>query len=193
MKQFVIVLLSFAFYIEVCAQTSNKEYGILEEYQGRNNRTSIGGVEVSAHGSNPTTTDNDGLFVLEFEKGITVVNDFDFDKDGYVVFNKDAVNQWNIANDINNRFHVVICKQRDLRNRINEYYGIYDNENKKELEKKKKEISELKITIREKEEHYRQLDEEYKRLQREARIQAEKYARIHCCPLKNQNSSLKLL
>lgn len=178
MKQFVIVLLSFAFYIEVCAQTSNKEYGILEEYQGRNNRISIGGVEVSAHGSNPTTTDNDGLFVLEFEKGITVVNDFDFDKDGYVVFNKDAVNQWNIANDINNRFHVVICKQRDLRNRINEYYGIYDNENKKELEKKKKEISELKITIREKEEHYRQLDEEYKRLQREARIQAEKYARI---------------
>ena len=178
MKHFLFILIAIGFSFGVYAQKSNNEYGILEEYQGRNNRTSIGGVDVSAKGSNPTTTDNEGLFVLEFEKGITVVNDFDFDKDGYVVFNKDAVNQWNIANDINKRFHVVICKQRDLRNRINEYYGIYDTENKKELEKKKKEISELKITIREKEERYLQLNEEYKRLQREAKTQAEKYARI---------------
>lgn len=172
------LLLSLMFDINVLGQTNNSEYGILEEYQGREDRTSVGGVDVSAEGSNPATTDNKGLFVLEFEKGITVVNDFDFDKEGYVIFNRDAVKQWNIANNINKRFHVVICKQRDLRNRINEYYGIFDNENKKEIEKKKKEISELKITIREKEERYLQLDEEYKRLQREAKIQAEKYARI---------------
>lgn len=172
------LLLSLMFDINVLGQTNNSEYGILEEYQGREGRTSVGGVDVSAEGSNPATTDNKGLFVLEFEKGITVVNDFDFDKEGYVIFNRDAVKQWNIANNINKRFHVVICKQRDLRNRINEYYGIFDNENKKEIEKKKKEISELKITIREKEERYLQLDEEYKRLQREAKIQAEKYARI---------------
>lgn len=180
MKRIVLfcLLQSLLFDINVFGQTSNSEYGILEEYQGRENRTSVGGVDVSAEGSNPATTDNKGLFVLEFEKGIAVVNDFDFDKEGYVIFNRDAVKQWNISNNINNRFHVVICKQRDLRNRINEYYGIFDNENKKELEKKKKEISELKITIREKDELYLQLDEEYKRLQREARIQAEKYARI---------------
>lgn len=179
MKRIVLFsLLQLLFDISVFGQTSNREFGILEEYQGRANRTFVGGVDVSAEGSNPSTTDNKGLFVLEFEKGITVVNDFDFDKEGYVISNKDAVSQWNIANNINNRFHVVICKQRDLRNRINEYYGIYDKENKKELEKKKKEISELKITIREKEERYLQIDEEYKRLQREARTQAEKYARI---------------
>lgn len=172
------LLLSLILNINAFGQTSNIEYGILEEYQGRANRISVGGIDVSAEGSNPTSTDNNGLFELEFEKGITVVNDFDFDKEGYVIFNKDAVKQWNIANNINKRFHVVICKQRDLRNRINEYYGIYDNENKKELEKKKKEISELHITIREKEERYLQLEEEYKRLQREAKIQAERYARI---------------
>lgn len=172
-----VFILSLMFDINSFGQTSISEYGILEEYQGRANRTSVGGVDVSAEGSNLAATDNKGLFVLEFEKGITVVNDFDFDKEGYVIFNRDAVKQWNIANNINRRFHVVICKQRDLRNRINEYYGIFDNENKKELDKKKKEISELKITIREKEERYLQLDEEYKRLQREARIQAEKYAR----------------
>lgn len=172
-----VFILSLMFNINSFGQTSISEYGILEEYQGRANRTSVGGVDVSAEGSNPAATDNKGLFVLEFEKGITVVNDFDFDKEGYVIFNRDAVKQWNITNNINKRFHVVICKQRDLRNRINEYYGIFDNENKKELDKKKKEISELKITIREKEERYLQLDEEYKRLQREAKIQAEKYAR----------------
>ena len=178
MNRHVLVIFAIVFSVRVSAQISIIEYGVLEEYQGRNNRTAIAGVDVSARGSNPTTTDNDGLFILEFEKGITVVHDFDFDKEGYVVFNKDAVNQWNIANDINNRFHVVICKQRDLRNRINEYYNIYDNESKKYLEQKKKEISELKISIREKEERFLQLDAEYKRLQREARIQAEKYARI---------------
>lgn len=178
MKCLFFLLFTIIFSLRVCAQKSICEYGVLEEYQGRNKRTSIGGVDVSAKGSNPTTTDNDGLFVLEFEKGITFVQDFDFYKEGYVVFNKDAVNQWNISNNVKNRFHVVICRQQDLRKRINEYYGIYDNENKKELEKKKKEISELKITLREKEERYLQLDEEYKRLQREARTQAEKYARI---------------
>ena len=132
MKRIVLfcLLQSLLFDINVFGQTSNSEYGILEEYQGRENRTSVGGVDVFAEGSNPATTDNKGLFVLEFEKGIAVVNDFDFDKEGYVIFNRDAVKQWNISNNINNRFHVVICKQRDLRNRINEYYGIFDNENK---------------------------------------------------------------
>lgn len=96
------------FNINSFGQTSISEYGILEEYQGRANRTSVGGVDVSAEGSNPAATDNKGLFVLEFEKGITVVNDFDFDKEGYVIFNRDAVKQWNITNNINKRFHVVM-------------------------------------------------------------------------------------
>ena len=75
------LLLSLILNINAFGQTSNIEYGILEEYQGRANRISVGGIDVSAEGSNPTSTDNNGLFELEFEKGITVVNDFDFDKE----------------------------------------------------------------------------------------------------------------
>ena len=105
------LLLSLILNINAFGQTSNIEYGILEEYQGRANRISVGGIDVSAEGSNPTSTDNNGLFELEFEKGITVVNDCDFDKEGYVIFNKDAVKQWN--NRTTAACHVTITNDRE--------------------------------------------------------------------------------
>lgn len=178
MKHLTVFLLVFLETLHIAAQNTNHEYGVLEEYKGRERRTAISGVDVSAKGSNPTVTDNNGLFTLEFGKETTTVDDFDFDKEGYVIFNKDAVNQWRIANNIRNRFHVVVCRQRDLRDKINEYYNIFDTEYKEVIEKKKKEIEKLKYIGREKDEQLRLLDEEYKRLQREAREKAERYARI---------------
>lgn len=175
------VFILIHFMVLTCASYSQKviaEYGVLEEYHGRENRTAVSGIDVSADGSNMSSTDDQGFFVLQFDKDITAVEHFDFDKDGYVIFNRDAVSQWKISNNFQDRFHVVICNQRDLRKKILEYYEIFDGEAQKNILRQKEELNKLKLSFRETEERLHVINEEYQRLQREAKAKAEMYARV---------------
>ena len=172
---FVLVFLTKTLF----ALGENIEFAILEEYHGRENRTPLAGVQLKAVGCNWTTTDSEGLFSFNFRNRNTKeVKSFEFIKDGYVVFNENAVHQWRIANDPQKRFRVVLCKQADLVRKVQEYYGVFDEQLRKELQRRKKEVEELKISLKDKELRIAEIEEEYERKSQDIEIYAHNFAHI---------------
>ena len=95
---FTALLMLFCMSAHVYAD-SIIERCVLEEYNGRQSHTPLVGVDVKVKGSNWTTTDVDGYFTLSFRYPPETITDFQFVKDGYVVFNKDAVAPLNVYVD----------------------------------------------------------------------------------------------
>ena len=122
-KTFIALIVLFSFTAQLFANF-NEEKCILEEYNGREAHTPLAGVDVKVKGSNWTTTDVHGNFTLSFRYIPEKITDFQFVKDGYVIFNKDAVNQWRPSKDGSSKFKIVLCKQKELRERIEQYWGI---------------------------------------------------------------------
>ena len=69
MKKIVALLvISLNVLTAIC---QNVEYAILEEYQGREDRTPLIGVQIKAKGCNWTVTDAKGWFEFNFRSGNT--------------------------------------------------------------------------------------------------------------------------
>lgn len=72
--------------------------GTVKEYHLNKKKTSLGGVEVQVKNANSTVSDKHGSFALEFHtlSSGQKVNIRKIEKLGYEIFNKDALEQWNI-------------------------------------------------------------------------------------------------
>lgn len=162
----------------LCVFSQHIEKGVLEEYNGRSVRTPLTHVELKAYGCNWTITDDYGHFQFSFRKRPEHVSDFQFIKDGYVIFNKDAIKQWRPSVNSHDRFRVVLCLQKDLIRRVQEYQNVFDNRLKILYEKQKEEINNLKIDLSTKNKRLADLEEEFIRKAEECELYANKFARI---------------
>ncbi len=126
------------------AQTSQQ--GVVKEYREENNKRALAGVEVEITNAGSVVSDKKGDFLLEFRtfKPGQKVNVRRIEKTGYEIFNKEAIEQWNINPD--EPFTIVMVKQelfkqiRDNYSRISSqsYAEQYDKE-KAALDKERQE------------------------------------------------------
>lgn len=144
--------------LSLTAQTIQK--GFVKEYNEKANKTPLSGVEVRAKSAQNTVSEKDGSFQLKF---LTLnpgnkVNISRIEKLGYEIFNKEAVEQWNINPE--SPFVIVMCRSDKLK-KLRDIYeskasANYEKQYKKNLAYLKKLKAEGKI----KEEEYRKSLEE---------------------------------
>lgn len=143
MKRFFTALLFLYITSSVFAQVS--EHGIVNEYNGSSSHKPLGDVELNVFGAGSTASDHTkGTFVLRFNElapgsNIRVRSIL---KDGYEVFNKDAIASWRISND-NQTFEIVMCKSSMMKELKDKWNMISSENYKKQYELDKKHIDEL--------------------------------------------------
>ena len=135
MKKLISIFILLPFIIS--AQTVQK--GIVLEYNGAKPKTPLAYVSVSVpNETNPTTSDSKGNYELNFMRlrvgdKVPVVQ---ISRAEYVLFNKDAIEQWKISTKSN--FNIVMCKKSVFDKMVSFYYGIstksQEEQYKKDLE-----------------------------------------------------------
>lgn len=151
--------------IQTYAQTIQN--GKIQEYNEREKKTPLEGVELTIRSAGSTVSDKSGNFKLQFLtlKPGERVNVRRIEKLGYEIFNKEAVEQWNI--NPKEPFVIVMCRSdRFKKLRDNYRNGSLEGLTRK-LKQKEAELSKLKQTGKIKELAYReklgQLREEHEK------------------------------
>lgn len=164
MKYYSLLLLLLTFYVNVFAEKID-ERGIVLEYRGRQNKEPLENVKLHADGSNWTTSDTKGTFVMRFNNshvGDNVLNP-KVSRSGYIIFNKDAVNQWRLSGT--NAFTIVMVKEDLFVDLLKQYYDIYEKNYKREYEQAKAALENERVKSQmQKEEYQKKIDaieEEY--------------------------------
>ena len=122
MKRFIIVslcLLAVTNYLFA----QSVQPGVVKEYNEKKQKTPLSGVELIIKNAGSSVSDKKGLFTLKFRtlKPGDKVEYSRIEKNGYEIFNKDAVEAWRIAND-GSVFTIVLCKSskfKALKDRYN--------------------------------------------------------------------------
>ena len=117
------------------AQTSQK--GVVKEYREENNKRPLAGVEVEITNAGSVVSDKKGDFLLEFRtfKPGQKVNVRRIEKSGYEIFNKEALEQWNINPD--EPFTIVMVKQELFKEIRDNYSRISSKSYAEQYEKEK--------------------------------------------------------
>ena len=139
--------------------------GVVVEYNEKARKTALAGVEVRAQRAGSTVSDKKGGFILDFPtlKAGEKVSVRRIEKPGYEVFNKEAVEQWNI--NPSQPFTVVMCRS-DRFKRIRDGYeraasASYERQFRKEKSALEKERAAGKLREEEYEKELRTLQESY--------------------------------
>jgi hypothetical protein len=104
--------------------------GTVKEYHLHKKKTSLSGVEVQVKSANSTVSDRHGSFALEFHTLTSgeKVNIRKIEKLGYEIFNKDALEQWNINPNV--PFVIVMVRS----DKFKELRDTYSRESSKSYE-----------------------------------------------------------
>ncbi len=146
--------------VGVNAQTTQK--GMVKEYNVKARKTPLAGVELNIRSANSTVSDKNGAFTLIFPTlnagaRVKVRNVW---KVGYEIFNKDAVEQWNI--NPNEPFDIVMCRSDRFKAICDNYYSKASANYDKQLAKDKAAVERLKVEGKLKEEEYNKRIDEIK-------------------------------
>ncbi len=178
-RVFTFILSLIVFFI-LNAQTVQR--GIVREYNGKSVKTPLSGVELQIRKANSTISDKDGKFTLEFNtlKPGERVNIRRLDKTGYEIFNKDAVEQWNI--NPNQSFEIVMCRSDKFKKLCDIYRSASSASYKKQREKEEAALRKLKVEGKLKDEEYRkqmiELEDLYERKLDSLENYVDRFARI---------------
>lgn len=113
-RQYLIIALTFVSCLLASAQS--KQSGYVKEYNDKQAKTALAGVELQVSGAGTAVSAKDGAFTLQFSR-LKVGDRVSLNraiKDGYEVFNKEAVEQWNISGE-EKPFTVVMCRSDKFR------------------------------------------------------------------------------
>ncbi|MDE5655448.1 MAG: tetratricopeptide repeat protein [Muribaculaceae bacterium] len=149
----------------VVAQTV--QHGVIQEYNEKAKKTSLPGVELMIRSAGSTVSDSDGKFALRFLtlKPGERVNVRRIEKNGYEIFNKEAVEQWNI--NPQTPFVIVMCRSDRFKRIRDNYERVSSESYRRQLQKEEDALARLKREGKLKEEEfqrrYRELYENYER------------------------------
>ena len=133
-----VIALLFSLMITDYLFAQSQESGYTREYNGKEEKTALSGVELNISGSSSTISDENGYFELNFpilKPGQNVVCN-EIYKEGYVIFNNDAINAWRISNN-HQPFIILLCKEKNFRELKKKYYNIFEKSYRKEYELQK--------------------------------------------------------
>ncbi|MBQ0057046.1 MAG: hypothetical protein KBT20_05245 [Bacteroidales bacterium] len=138
MKYFLSVITVVCSFCSLFAQSTQN--GIVKEYNNAKKKTALSGVELIISNAGSNISDNNGRFVLNFRtlKPGDKVDVRKIEKEGYEVFNKEAIEAWRIAND-GSEFNVVLCKSSEFKALKDQYNAMasqsYAEQHRKEEER----------------------------------------------------------
>lgn len=163
MRSSIFLILAIILPFAINAQIVQK--GIVKEYNEKAQKTPLSGVELNIRSANTTVSDKNGDFLLSFLtlKPGEKVNVRRIEKLGYEVFNKDAIEQWNL--NPTNAFVIVMCKSDKFKRIRDNYERVSSESYARQLKKEEAALAKLKEEGKLKEEEYQRqlynLREEY--------------------------------
>ena len=192
----ISITLSCVFGTVVSAQTVQS--GTVSEYKEALKKRPLGGVELLISNAPTTVSDKGGKFSLQFQtlKPGQKVNIRRIEKSGYEIFNKDALDQWNINPD---EPFVILMVRSDRFKEIKDNYNrvsskSYEEQYLKEKERLQKEHEDGKLTIDQLRSEIVNLQEEYDRQLLNLDNYIDRFARIDLSALsKNELEIIELV
>ena len=192
----ISITLSWVFGTVVSAQTVQS--GTVSEYKEALKKRPLGGVELLISNAPTTVSDKGGKFSLQFQtlRPGQKVNIRRIEKSGYEIFNKDALDQWNINPD---EPFVILMVRSDRFKEIKDNYNrvsskSYEEQYLKEKERLQKEHEDGKLTIDQLRSEIVNLQEEYDRQLLNLDNYIDRFARIDLSALsKNELEIIELV
>lgn len=153
-KKTLILILSFIQAMTCLAETT--QTGIVQEYNEKAKKTPLAGVELNVRNANAAASDKDGNFLLQFLtlKPGEKVNVRRIEKLGYEVFNKEAIEQWNLSPTT--PFVIVMCRSDKFKAIRDNYQRVASENYDKQYKKEQARLAKLKEEGKIKEAEYQQ-------------------------------------
>lgn len=180
MKKLLLLILSLLFALTASAQVVQK--GLAVEYNEKAAKTALAGVEFRVQRAGSTASDAKGAFVLDFPtlKAGDRVAVRRIEKPGYEVFNKEAVEQWNI--NPSRAFTVVMCRSDKFKALKDRYYSNSEERYAGQYRSAKAELERLKKEGKLKDQEYfdrlREVEAEYEKKLDNLDNYVDRFARI---------------
>lgn len=128
--------------------------GVVKEYNEKAKKTPLAGVELNVRSANSTVSDAQGAFALNFLtlKPGEKINVRRIEKLGYEIFNKEAIEQWNL--NPTTPFLIVMCKSDKFKKIRDNYEKVSSESYARQLKKEEASLAKLKAHGKLKEEEY---------------------------------------
>lgn len=177
-----IIITTILILSALAAGAKTVQTGIVREYKGKAKKTALAGVELQVYPAQSTASDRNGNFRLEFLtlKPGERINVRRIEKEGYEIFNKDALEQWNLNPTA--PFMIVMCRSNMFKQLKDTYYKNSGERYARQYRKAQDELKRLKEQnkIQQKEyiEQLEQLEQEYGRQLENLDNYVDRFARI---------------
>lgn len=178
-----------------CAVAQTRQSGIVKEYNEQLAKTALGQVEIVVTNAGSTVSDSKGRFQLEFRtlKPGDKVNVRRIEKLGYVIFNKEAIDQWVISKD-KKPFTIVMCQEERFKRIRDNYNAVSSASYKKQREKDELHLENERRAGLLKEEEYERamkaLKDEYDRQLENLDNYIDRFVRIDLNELSDQEAAI---
>ncbi|MDO4171198.1 MAG: hypothetical protein Q4D28_00625, partial [Prevotellaceae bacterium] len=175
LTSFMVLLWAAFMTMPLKAQTI-KQQGVAYRYNGKNKRTPIGGVYIKAITSKngELSDEKTGAFELALNnlKMGSRIGNVQISKLGMIVFNQQAVDEWNVRKD---PLCLILCDADEFQKKENNLIAIGRNEAKKKYEKR---IAALEKENKDNNNKLDSLKKEYQNALNHVNEYAEVFARI---------------
>lgn len=177
-----LILLFVVLSMSLGAKAQVVQIGTVKEYNEKAKKTPLAGVELNVRSAGSTVSDKQGNFQLNFLtlKPGEKVNVRKIEKLGYEVFNKEAIEQWNI--NPANPFVIVMCQAARFKKIRDNYERVSSESYAKQHKKDQEALAKLKEVGMIKEAEYQKrlgdLQEDYERQLDNLSNYVERFARI---------------
>ncbi len=140
----------------VCAFAQTVQHGFVKEYNEKNKKTPLPGVELNVRSASSTVSNKNGDFALSFLtlKPGEKINVRRIEKLGYELFNKEAIEQWNL--NPKDPFIIVMCKSEKFKKIRDNYEKVSSESYARQLKKEEASLAQLKKEGKIKEAEYQQ-------------------------------------
>ena len=182
MQRFISIILLFLMCLATPAQTINQK-GVTYRYNGKNKRTPIGGVYIKpiTAANGVVSDESNGTFTLALDnlKMGSRIGNVRVTKQGMMVFNQQAVDEWSVRKD---PLCLILCNADEFQKQKKNLIAIGESQAKKKYDqklaelKKQNDAQQLKI-----DEYYNKLDsleKEYQNALKHMDEYADVFARI---------------
>ena len=180
--------------IPTFAQTTTQP-GVVMEYREDKPQRPLKGVEIEVKYAPSTTSNQKGAFSLQFNrlKPGSKVEVRKISKPGYVVYNDNAVKQWNISNK-GTAFTILMADakwfERVKNSLSNKAIANREKKHKQEVAKLEQQVREGKLSLQEKETQIMELEDEFERLKDSIPAYAEFVTRININECTSQQAKI---
>ena len=191
-KRQIIAIFACFIYFVVAAQTIQK--GVVQEYNEKSKKTVLPGVELKVYPAQSTVSEKDGTFQLEFLtlKPGERINVRRIEKAGYEIFNKEALEQWNLSPTM--PFFIVMCRSDKFKKLKDLYFRNSEEQYNKQYRSAQEELKKLKeqnaIQQEEYYERLRQIETEYAKQLENLDNYVDRFARIDLSELSNTEQEI---